>query len=142
MLAGVEPILGEGILGYFIDPEGNTSPWNKNTIFYPKVTFPYTLYKPNPKVAVLTDRVTASSGEAVAIAFRGRPNTRSFGKPTCGLSTANRGFSLTNGTVLFLTVSTMADRTGTEYGKSVEPDVLEANQQLCLEKALAWLREP
>ncbi|WP_207504482.1 S41 family peptidase [Telluribacter humicola] len=142
MLAGVEPILGEGTLGYFVDPDGNTFAWTKDYPNYSKVTFPYTLYKPNPKVAVLTDRLTASSGEAVAIAFRGRPNTRSFGKPTCGLSTANARFPLLNGASLVLTVATMADRTSKEYGKTVEPDVLEANQQLYLEKALAWLREP
>jgi carboxyl-terminal processing protease len=49
------------------------------------VKAPYKLVVPSPRVAVLTDTGVASSGEAIA--FRGRPNTRSFGTPTCGLST-------------------------------------------------------
>jgi len=35
-------------------------------------------------VAVLSDNGIASSGEATLIAFRQRPNTRSFGDATCG----------------------------------------------------------
>ena len=64
----------------------------------------------NPAVAVLVDNGVASSGEATFIAFRRRANTRSFGVATCGLSTANRGFVLSDGALLTLTVSVMADR--------------------------------
>lgn len=49
------------------------------------------LKRPSPRVAVLFDGMTASSGEAVVVAFKQRPDTRSFGMPTCGLSTANVG---------------------------------------------------
>jgi hypothetical protein len=45
--------------------------------------------KRTPKVAVLIDRRTGSSGEAIAIAFRGRPETRFFGDHTEGASIAN-----------------------------------------------------
>src|SRR5687768_15484425 len=78
--------------------------------------------KPNPKVAVLVDNGVASSGEATFIAFRKRANTRSFGVATCGLSTANRGFVLSDGALLNLTVSVMADRAKTKYGDQVQPD--------------------
>lgn len=60
----------------------------------------------SPRVAVLT----AISGEAVAIAFRGRADTRSFGTPTCGLSTSNHTDRLSDGGNLYLTASVMADR--------------------------------
>jgi carboxyl-terminal processing protease len=90
MLSGVEPILGEGLWGYFIDPDNNSYAWGKNTVLNIKVNYPYTLQKPNPKVIVLTDEVTASSGEAIA--FKGRPNTKSFDRPTCGVLMANQGF--------------------------------------------------
>jgi hypothetical protein len=101
MVAGLGPVLGEGLVGYFIDPLGQRIPWeyrhpssfNGGTAVV-TVTSPYTLRRPMPRVAVLTDVRIASSGEATAIAFRGRPNTRSFGEPTCGLSTANQGFTL------------------------------------------------
>lgn len=141
MLSGVEPILGENVWGYFIDPENNTEVWDKNYSAYVKVNYAYTLQKPNPKVAVLTDGATASSGEAIAVAFRGRANTRSFGRPTCGVSTANEGFPFLDGSSLILTVSTMADRNKKMYGKAIEPDVNETNQEVYLQKALDWLRQ-
>lgn len=113
MIAGVSPILGDGTFGYFIDPDGSEylcTYGNGNTNGV-KITEQYNLLKPNPKVAVLTDQATASSGEAVTIAFKTRANTKSFGNATCGLSTANQGFNLSDGATLILTVSTMADRT-------------------------------
>lgn len=143
MMAGIGPILGEGTAGYFIDPDGKESFWGyfNGATTGMKVTNPYTLQKVNPKVAVLTDQATASSGEAITIAFRGRNNTRSFGLPSCGLSTANQGFSLTDGSTLLLTVSTMADRTKKLYGKSVVPDVVESNQQVYVQQAINWLKQ-
>ena len=116
MIAGVGPIVGEGILGYFVDPVGVESVWEYPTgasfldgAQYARVTTPYILRRQNPRVAVLTNNGVASSGEAVAIAFRQRPNTRSFGTATCGLSTSNRGYPLSDGAVLYLTTSVMAD---------------------------------
>jgi predicted enzyme related to lactoylglutathione lyase len=75
-------------------------------------------------VAVLTDSLTASSGEAVAVAFRGRPNARSFGWPTTGVSSANRTVFLPDGARLYVTASVYADRTGRTYGGSLVPDVM------------------
>jgi len=143
LIAGFGPILGEGTAGYFVDPDGKESFWGyfNGATTGMKVTNPYTLQKINPKVAVLTDQATASSGEAITIAFRGRNNTRSFGLPTCGISTSNQGFSLTDGSTLLLTVSTMADRTKKLYGKSVVPDVVESNQQVYVQQAINWLKQ-
>src|SRR5207244_1020919 len=94
MLAGVGPVLGDGVAGYFMPPGGTSSDWgyvngaavlNGNTqaiassVYIPMRTM--------PRVAVLTDNLVASSGEAIAISFRARPNARAFGSATCGLST-------------------------------------------------------
>ncbi|WP_052731119.1 S41 family peptidase [Spirosoma radiotolerans] len=110
MIAGVGPLLGEGVCGYFLDPDGNASAWSYqkgsallNQAELTKVESAYTVRKATAKVAVLTNQATASSGEAVAIAFKGRPNTRSFGKATCGLSTANVTNKLSDGALLNLT---------------------------------------
>ena len=65
---------------------------------------------------MLTDGGIASSGEATVIAFRGRPNSRSFGMPTCGLSTAIENYAMSDGACLNLTMSVMADRARTSYG--------------------------
>lgn len=144
-LAGLGPILGEGIVGYFIDPDGTQISWayangasiiNQNPVV--RVSNPYELINPNPKVAILLDKGIASSGEAIAIAFVGRENTKSFGSPTCGLSTANIGFNLSSKAILNLTVSYMADRNKQKYGVPVTPDV-ESDNQAIIQHAIGFI---
>lgn len=145
MLAGIGPILGEGIAGYFILPDGNTTSWSyqngsalMNQIDQVKIVNPYKLRQPAPKVAVLTNRVTASSGEAIAISFKGRLGTRSFGAPTCGLSTANATKVLSDGAILNLTQGTLSDRNKTLYGDQVQPgEALYTSS--AVDRAVAWL---
>lgn len=146
MVAGVGPILGQGVVGFFIDPDGVERTWvyrDGGALLdgapLETVTMPHTLKKPDPRVAVLTDNGIASSGEATVIAFKGRPDTRFFGEPTCGLSTANRGFILSDGAILVLTVSTMADRTRRVYGDSVFPDEVIVNPTAVVARAIEWL---
>jgi C-terminal processing protease CtpA/Prc len=74
-------------------------------------------------VAVLFDRGTSSSGEAVAISFAGRPHARSFGEHTSGFSTANQNVPLPDGAMLLLCSSVEADRTGRRYPDGLDPDV-------------------
>jgi len=45
------------------------------------------------KVAVLLSRYTVSSGEVVAVSFKGRENTKFFGEATGGYTTVN-GYDL------------------------------------------------
>lgn len=145
MVAGVGPLLGEGVCGYFIDPDGNASAWSyqKGSALLgqaelTKVESAYSLRKANSRVAILTDHATASSGEAVAIAFKGRPNTRSFGKATCGLSTANVTHRLSDGGLLNLAQSTMADRTKQAYGSSIQVDEVTTAEAV-VSTAVSWL---
>ncbi|MVM36170.1 peptidase S41 [Spirosoma sp. HMF4905] len=145
MLAGIGPILGEGVAGYFIDPDGNATSWayQKGASIIDQtqqvsVETPYTLRKSNPKVAVLTDRATASSGEAITISFKNRSNTRSFGTSTCGLSTTNSSMVLSDGAILNLTQGTLADRTKTLYGQQVQPDETYYSAT-AVDKAVAWV---
>jgi hypothetical protein len=107
----------------------------------------YRLFQINPAVAVLTGPRTASSGEAVAVAFRGRPRTRSFGTPTCGMSTGNDVFPLSDRAAMFLTTCIMADRLGRSYGGAIRPDqdiagatAQSHGQDPVIQAALAWLR--
>ena len=130
MLAGLGPILGEGVAGKFVDPEGHESEWSyrdgKSLSGSEVVTQvngePYRLKAESAPVAVLIGFNTVSSGEAIAISFRGRPNTRSFGSPTAGYTTANAGFSLGDGAMILLTSAVEADRNGQVYGSYIEPD--------------------
>ena len=147
MLAGVGPVLGDGVAGYFMPPGGTSSEWgyvngaavltgNAQAI----ASSVYIPMRTTPRVAVLTDNLVASSGEAIAISFRARPNARTFGSATCGLSTANQTHRLSDGAMLYLTVALMADRTRTSYGGSISPDEVVSGDGEVVERAIAWLR--
>jgi carboxyl-terminal processing protease len=149
MIAGLGPVLGEGVLGYFIDPTGFEVVWHyldgvssSGGTPIERVPTPYRLRREQPNVAVLPDNAVASSGEATVIAFRARPNTRLFGRPTCGVSTANSSFPMPNGAILNLTVAVMADRTKTRYGDSVVPDEVVSDPAETVNRAVSWLLIP
>ncbi|MEJ8632786.1 S41 family peptidase [Streptomyces sp. MS2.AVA.5] len=128
MLAVVAPVLGDGEVGAFVDPDGKKSAWTvRNGI--PHFNGQDHTWGPSAlvgtgdaPVAVLTSGRTASSGEAITVAFRGRPDTRSFGEPTRGLPTGNESYRLSDGAVLNLTVVKDADRTGRTYDAPIPPD--------------------
>jgi carboxyl-terminal processing protease len=129
MLAGIGPILGEGEAMSFVFRGGNSFSWSysKGQAIYSgqvdnKVEEPYQLKQAEPAVAVLIGPKTVSAGEAVAISFMGRPNTRFFGQPTAGLTTGNQGFALADGSTLFLTVAIGADRLNRRYSAAITPD--------------------
>jgi hypothetical protein len=132
MIAGVGPLLGGSPVGWFIRPTGEREGWfyaDGAGVYQDKPLArisgtAYVLRNPAAPVAVLTGENTASSGEAVVVAFRGRPNTRSFGAPTAGMSTANESFEMADGGRLLITTSVYADRTGAKYGAAIPPDEL------------------
>ncbi len=128
VLAVVGPILGDGTVGMFVDADGKRSEWKiQNGV-------PFLDGKPQGgdatrplgngrlPVAVLTGRRTASAGEAIAVAFRGRQDTRFFGEPTSGVPTGNDAHRLSDGAMLILTEVKDADRTGRTYDKAIPPD--------------------
>jgi C-terminal processing protease CtpA/Prc len=154
MVAGVGPILGEGKAGSFVNGLGQQESWGysngqsqleQHPVSH--VDQPYALKKPMPPVAVLTSRLTASSGEAITVAFRGRPKTRSFGEATAGVPTANTTKPLSDGALLVLTVALDADRTGQTYDQAIAPDqpvkadwtLLDTQDDPVIKAAVAWL---
>jgi C-terminal processing protease CtpA/Prc len=153
MLAGIGPILGEGVIGYAIAPDGSTDEFSYvdgQALFNGEVETEilgdaYYLSEPLPSVAVLTGPSTCSSGEAIAIAFRERPDTRSFGKATAGLSTGTKEIELSDGAWLILAINTFADRTGVTYGWKVVPDEIihqsSGEEDPTLQAAVEWLQQ-
>ena len=90
-------------------------------------------------VAILTDSLTASSGEATLICFRGLDYVRVFGGPTAGYASANQPFPLPGGDCLVLTTGCDVARTGEVFcDDSIAPDV---PTETPLEDALAWLKK-
>jgi carboxyl-terminal processing protease len=144
MIAGLGVLIGEGELGSFKDAKGQTIDWyyrdgqsGYGNTPVAKVSHPKILFNPDETpVAVLIGPQTASSGEATAISFRGRPNTRFFGKPSHGLTTGNDLFRLNDGALIILTTVVELDRTGQEYGGSITPDVATSKPE---SDATEWL---
>lgn len=155
MLAGVGPILGEGDAGGFVDGRGGRQTFSYHdgqawldAASLVAVSPPaYSLARPLAPVAVLTGGTTASAGEAIALAFRERPKTRSFGAPTLGVPTANRGKPMSDGAWLIVTIALDADRTGKTYDAAISPDeyvamnwtLFQTKRDPVLMSVLAWL---
>lgn len=157
MLAGLGPLLGNGICGYFIDNKQKKSSWfyndgesgiNTNPITRLSVPHYELINEANP-VAVLTGKRTASSGEVVVTAFHNKKNTRSFGESTRGLSTGNANYQLSDGSMIFLTSSIFADRQGNVFGQKIDPDEMitflyyEIGQpgDAVIKRAIEWINE-
>ena len=146
MIAGIGPVLGESIIGWIVynDREYEREYVNGGAQsfgdVFARVASPYKLMREWPKVAVLTDGVVASSGEAITVYFRGRPNTRSFGTPTCGHHHLQQFFRLSDGATLGLAVSQHADRTKKQYASRIEPDEIIANPEAAVSRAVVWLQ--
>jgi hypothetical protein len=128
MMLGLKQLLNDGIIGSF---KGN-SPANwilKDNGFYLDSTVLTTI---TPKcritekdipVAVLIGPGTGSSGEFLAIAFKGRKNTVFIGKETAGYVTATQGFKINDAVMLLLSTGYGRDRNGKIYDTALAPDI-------------------
>ena len=88
-------------------------------------------------VALLTDDMTASSGEATLLCFRGLDNARTFGAPTAGYASANTPYLLADGYSLVVTQSCDMARTGEVFCD--DPVVPDVETDTPLEDAVDWI---
>ena len=154
MLAGIGNIIGDGKIGAFLTPDGAIeTDWDlkdgdiyvygmKTVDLANKCTI-----REHIKVAVLLSEATCSSGEVVAIALKGRPNTRFFGERTSGYVTANNTYKLDRHSFLLLATNYETDRNNNIYRDYIDPDVtmidgdnfLNLDNDLKIKAALEWL---
>jgi carboxyl-terminal processing protease len=132
MLAGIGPILGDGTLGGFVYANGTRDTWayrggkvywNDQERSEDKVDG--TVYTPRraaPPVALLTSRETMAAGELVVIAFKGRPEVRTFGEATFGAAELVDHTTLSDNSELFVGGAYALDRNGTVYKGRIPPD--------------------
>jgi hypothetical protein len=160
MLNGIGPILGDGAVGSFVAADGNITwfyqdgktgtrnPAGLETVSLTLDEAPaLNAMSPTAPVAILVDSSTASSAEAITIAFHGRPNTRFFGSKTAGKSTAVQPFKLDDGAELYLTTAIDADRSGKPYPDGFTPDEVfpsvavmpQESNDLVVHAAQTWL---
>ncbi len=161
MLAGIGPLLEAGNTAYALDADGQRTLFfyengkagvrnpDGSEVLVTRVENAVSSISPETPVAILIDRETASSGELIAISFRGRANTRFFGEPTLGASTTTKGFLLSDGANLVLAVAVDVDCNGKEYPAGVSPDqripigerILPANEDPVVRAAVGWVGE-
>jgi C-terminal processing protease CtpA/Prc len=157
-LAAIGPILGEGDAGGFVYRDGTREPWtyrdgkvfwNGNERDESLVEGP--VYRPKraaPPVALLTSRDTDAAGELLVVAFRGRPQVRSFGEPTGGAPFLSFHTDLSDGAFLAVSGAYAVDRTGRTYDGPIPPDErvatdwtrLGTEQDPVVQAALTWLQ--
>jgi C-terminal processing protease CtpA/Prc len=129
MLTGLGPLLGEGVCGYFVQ-SGERVPisYRDGSAIQGRhvrcrvSSKAYRTQHDHPYIVVLTGRRTVSAGETVALAFRGREQSCLMGEPTRGLTTANATYSLSDRSMLVLSVCQEADRMGRVCEGSIQPD--------------------
>lgn len=129
MLAGLGPLLGNGVHGYFVSSTKMIPISYKNGVVMQgsqsrcRVSAPYIPRENKKTIIVLTGAKTSSAGEIVALTFKGRNNVYLYGEPTAGLTTANATYPLSDGSMLVLTVCKEADRDGKIIEGKIQPDV-------------------
>ena len=144
MLVGLSPLLSEGPLGQFRSADGSSKAIEKKDGF---ILYDGARHFLNPadvspgapivhKVALVVGPRTSSSGEILAILFRGQGGVRIFGEETSGQSTATSTVSLPNGGALSVASSVTVDRAGTAFNAKLAPDVTTDEP---LNEASEWL---
>jgi carboxyl-terminal processing protease len=155
MLAGVGPLLGDGVYGYFVANDERIPIWyndgsalqGRHVRCRVSEDHGYRIRSAHKSIVVLTGRRTVSAGEIVALAFKGREQTCLIGQPTAGFTTANATYSLSDRSMLVLTVCQEADYTGRVCDGRIQPDkyiAAETNAgpeaDPARSAALAWLQ--
>ena len=100
MATAVSSLLPDGELVYYHYRSYDIPVTLKNGVVSNAGTGGKSLYpdeKLNVPVAILTDDMTASSGEALTLCFRGLENTRTFGAPTAGYTSVNMLYNMYDG---------------------------------------------
>lgn len=145
MLVAVGCFLDSGVQGHFLDADNKVAKWvfAKGSAYADNVLMAegksQAVVTGKSKIAVLVNNRTASSGEAVAVLFKGYSTTRFFGEHTYGVSTGCESFTLSDGSRINLATSVFADRNMKKYGGVIEPDVVCKDGETLL-KAIDWIR--
>lgn len=154
MLAGIGPLLGDGVYGYFV-ASGERIPISyydgsacqgRHVRCRVSEEHGYHTHAEHKSIVVLTGRSTVSAGETVALAFKGREQTCLIGQPTAGLTTANATYPLSDQSMLVLTVCQEADFAGRICDGRIQPDQFipvaggATNADAARSAALVWLQ--
>ena len=138
MITAVSPLLPDGIVLKFKSRKRTTPIGLKNlTYTYNIVPENFGKFPSSTPVAILTNGMTGSSGEATLLCFRGLDNTRTFGSPSAGYASGNVTHTLSDGYRFAITRSCDVARTGEIFcDDPIDPDVATETP---LEDAIGWI---
>jgi carboxyl-terminal processing protease len=153
MLAAVAPLLDAETVGYMMDSKGDQTPWRltqyevmlgetkKQRLGFDRTALQQALFDDNRsrRVVVLLDDNTASSAEAVAMAFRGQNEVTFLGKPTSGFTTGISLVELPDGSLVRLSIAHFADRNKQTYPAGLEPDVQAVGTRQVIDQSYQYL---
>lgn len=153
MISGLAPLIGDGHIGGSVDAENNLiyDYRIRNGQFFDTGRLSCEMdnkpsIDPKAKVVVLLSRYTISSGELLAVAFKGRPNTHFIGEATAGYTTGNGFSQVTDDLFMVISQAVYIDRDQNIYKAKVGVDEeIEFQHQLELdvdkqvERAMEWL---
>jgi len=156
MIGGLGNIIGDGVLGTFIDRNGQEVKWSlhKGDVYEGEEKWTRIERRcpdqSSLKVVILISQLTCSSGEALAISFKGRSHVKFFGEQTSGYVTANDVIFIDKNSMFLIAEAYMADRNHTIYKDFVLPDTViskgdnfnDLEKDLAVQAALKWLRSP
>ncbi len=153
MISGLAPLIGEGHIGGAVNNNSEISRTYKieNSQFdnYGRIACEMDSLPsiaPEEKVAVLLSQYTVSSGEMLAVCFKGRANTIFIGEETGGYTTGNGFDAIGEGIYLIISQDVFMDRNGNGYYNSVGVDFQSEFKESCsmdddeqIDLALEWL---
>ena len=138
MITAVSPLLPDGIVLKFKSRKQTTPIGLKNLAnTYDVVPENFGKIRSSTPIAILTNGMTGSSGEATLLCFRGLDNARTFGSPSAGYASGNVTHTLSDGYRFAITRSCDVARTGEIFcDDPIEPDVATETP---LEDAIGWI---
>jgi len=154
MISGLAPLIGEGFIGGGINSNNEIRPfkiekgqfYNYNRLSCVMDSLPQ--IGTNEKVAVLLSRYTISSGEMLAIAFKGRNNTTFIGEPTAGYTTGNGFDKINEELALVISQDVFIDRNKKKYETNVGVDTeiefqhnIDLKDDNQMKAAISWLKK-
>lgn len=138
MITAVSPLLPNGIILKFKSRD-KTTPITLEYVVKSCQLAPDNIDRipSSTPVAILTNGMTGSSGEATLLCFRGLDNVRTFGAPSAGYASGNVTHILADGYLLAITRSCDVARTGEVFcNDPIDPDVATEEP---LEEAIRWI---
>lgn len=140
MIAAISPLLPDGEILYFSNGSYDTPVFLEKGIICigeTQVTTEVVPFKIDVPLAVLTNGLTASAGEATLMSLMSSDNMKTFGQSTAGYASGNLTFELYDEAVIVLTSAYNKTTDGQMFGDNPIPADVKTDKPF--EEAIIWL---